>query len=362
MQPQPRRSARQSAPKRRPGLAKASTMQGKYPVMSRSDNNSPIFLDDPRHEEYNDVQIAPSAYGGNGLFTKRRFKQFEPICQYWGLAVRNKDVSRKDYHSDYVFTIDNKWSVDAAYPDSCYARFVNDPIKIDRANAYFAVTDNEKLKMNAKVNGMLLEAFRTLQPGEEILAHYGNDFWAGSAYLYLSQEDRKIMYERSQRVRKFVNGRIRKKDKYYKLPPHTLPQDDDAASDPGLQPPDPVKEVAAPLGQAVAAPAPQAVDAPAPVAVAAPVARAVVDLTGDTDDDEEDEVARPVARAVVDLTGDTDDDEEEEEVRGNGWVLAPYQPHGAVAGMVHFIRPPNTSSRFVRRRVGNGLPPYKWNL
>jgi hypothetical protein len=205
-----------------------------YPDGSKED----VLLDDPRHREFDNVYIAPSKYGGNGLFAKRKFKQFEHICQYWGIVIPSHVAEQDDYESDYVFKLNNTWSVDGAYEQSCYARYINDPIEQYAANAYFA-KGLSKYRMGVGKPGLVVEASRTIYPDEEILAHYGNAYWAGRAFTYLSPKDRKIMYERSQKVREYVNPRLG--ERAFAVPASTVYEEDDARSDNGLQPPDKFK-------------------------------------------------------------------------------------------------------------------------
>jgi hypothetical protein len=190
-----------------------------------------IFLNDPRHREYNDVYIGQSKFG-MGLFAKRRFENKEHICQYWGEVVPTDVAEQDDYESAYVFRLNARWSVDGAYDQSCYARYINDPIRKKKNNAYFAISTNPRKAMGRGKPGLVVMASKVINPGDEIMAHYDNHYWAGPNFLNLGLFNRRVMYERSQEVRQWVNPRLDE----IELPPSTHLQDDDVPSDEELQP------------------------------------------------------------------------------------------------------------------------------
>jgi SET domain-containing protein len=201
-----------------------------YTFTNAQGRREDILLDDPQHPEYDSVRIGPSSVAGQGLFARKDFKKGDFICQYWGDLVKTSVATRDDYQSDYLFQLTDKWTIDGKDPNSCYARYVNDPIRSGKYNAAFVVAYERELRSGPGIPGLVVVAIKDIQAGQEIFAAYGNDYWADEHFGLLNRYERLLMYRRSQKVRRFVNARPALRGDFEYI-------DEDLESDPDLQPP-----------------------------------------------------------------------------------------------------------------------------
>ena len=199
-----------------------------YQITNARGRREDILLDDPQHPEYASVKIGQSTIAGQGLFARKDLPDGEFICQYWGELVKTAVANSDNYKSDYLFQLNDRWSIDGKDPNSCYARYINDPIRRNKYNAAFVLASEREYQSGRGIPGLIVIATRLIRADEEIFASYGNDYWASENILHLKPFDLRIMYARSQRVRKFVNANYDISNMAY--------IDDGEESDPELQP------------------------------------------------------------------------------------------------------------------------------
>jgi len=110
---------------------------------------------------------------GKGLFTRVQIARGERIAEYKGRIQRWVEVKHEDGHNGYLMRISRQYVINGLNYKKAFARYANDArgiakIKGLHNNAEF-VTDGKRC---------FLEAKRTIQKQEEILAGYGNEYWA----------------------------------------------------------------------------------------------------------------------------------------------------------------------------------------
>jgi hypothetical protein len=191
---------------------------------------------DPNHEDFNNVYRGPSKFRGAGLYAKRDIAKHERICWYDGQYVRTAHAESEAYSGNYLFRIDETWSIDSSDRECTFGRYVDDCIEFQKYNSEFAIArladGDERVFLHLgcvhKTSYRIaLFAIRDIKRNEPIFASYGNEYWADPVrFEKLTFEHRSIMYERSQKVRLMA-----KKNPY--LVPLTIP--DDVVSDPELQ-------------------------------------------------------------------------------------------------------------------------------
>jgi len=196
-----------------------------------------LSIHDPNHEDFNNVYCGPSNFRGIGLFAKRDIAKHERICWYDGQYVRTAHAEGEEYNGDYLFRIDDDWSIDSSYPDCSFGRYVDDCIEFEKYNSEFAIDRLDHPRtflhlgcVHQTFYRIALFAIRDIKQDDPIYATYGNKYWADPLRFFrLSLLHRTIMYRRSQTVRQMAN--------------HTFPtyyhrcvlMSDDVVSNPELQ-------------------------------------------------------------------------------------------------------------------------------
>ena len=183
-----------------------------YNFLVEGPDGEPMWhpLDDPSHPEYNDVKVKRSKLpgAGNGLFAKRSFEAGEVICVYAGTILPSEGKDYVKWNSSYVFALNSKWSVDADDENSCFARYINDPIISDKYNAEFRDTMAAKYRTAPNIPGIVCKAIVDIPKGAEIYASYDDSYWADHSYDSLPEQLQNILYARSNEVRKYVNEKF----------------------------------------------------------------------------------------------------------------------------------------------------------
>lgn len=170
-------------------------------------------LDDPTHPDFDNVYVSESkitnAEGlsiGKGLFAKREFRKGEYICGYGGSIIPYAIAHGQYYPSDYVIDINSKWCLDADEPNACYAMYINDPIISSKINCAFVVSNAPERRLGVKIPGIYMKALKKIKAGHELFASYGNEYWSDKEhYNRLTSDLQRVLYRRSQSVRKMVN-------------------------------------------------------------------------------------------------------------------------------------------------------------
>lgn len=112
--------------------------------------------------------ISVSDIAGFGLFSSVSRKKGEFIMFYTGEMVE-KGISRHvDYKSQYLCNLNENYDIDAKRTDSGLGRYINSPRGSGlHCNAKY-YSDDKRISIFAT---------RDINVDEEILIHYGRDFW-----------------------------------------------------------------------------------------------------------------------------------------------------------------------------------------
>lgn len=108
---------------------------------------------------------------GNGLFTKVFIPKGTRIVEYKGRITTWNDV-KDDHDNGYIYTINNNHVIDAKKTMRALARYANDARGLSRIKGVTNNCDyvNDGLKA-------YIESKKDIQPGEEILVSYGDEYW-----------------------------------------------------------------------------------------------------------------------------------------------------------------------------------------
>lgn len=110
---------------------------------------------------------------GKGLFTRKLIPKGTRITEYKGRIQKWKDVKDEDGYNGYLMYINRDTVINGEKSLKTWARYANDAK---------GLTKTEGLRNNAEFisegRRCFLDALRDIQPGEEILAGYGREYWA----------------------------------------------------------------------------------------------------------------------------------------------------------------------------------------
>lgn len=117
------------------------------------------------------VEVRPSRIdgAGDGLFTTRRFVVGEVLGLYYGRVLSLVEATRLSNRDYLMGGFGLNAHVDARFALDAPARYVNDHFDRDCLNARF-------VKSRAERRARLV-ATRTILPGEEVYAAYGQAYW-----------------------------------------------------------------------------------------------------------------------------------------------------------------------------------------
>lgn len=146
---------------------------------------------------------------GLGLFATRDFAAGDVVCTYRGKLLRTAEALKLDASDKlYLMRIGPQCYVNAAAPDSCMARFINDAGRPGAQNCWFDkqmqlpadCTGTTKSTASSQLAepgeaeagaapepspaatfspGALVRALRDIRSGEELFAPYGMWYWLG---------------------------------------------------------------------------------------------------------------------------------------------------------------------------------------
>ena len=139
-------------------------------------------LEAMRKEGYGVVEVRNSLIPGDsgmGLFAKKRIKKGTAFCSYGGVEVTEEMLKQGYGNRDYVASAyKNHRTKEVIYIDgeeelSGMGRFVQDPIDDHLVNA----------KILWREGRLVMIAMVDLEPGDEIYAEYGLDYWKGRLHF-----------------------------------------------------------------------------------------------------------------------------------------------------------------------------------
>lgn len=129
---------------------------------------------------------------GNGVFTKEFIPKDSRIGFYEGIVSNDERLI-----TDYTFTLSDKWFVDGFHYPRSYIAMVNDPFDgTFEYNCEFDVQHVTKSgkQLRFKDRRVFLKAIKDIEPGEELYASYGDDYWqceSRQKYIKNSEKEKK---------------------------------------------------------------------------------------------------------------------------------------------------------------------------
>lgn len=107
---------------------------------------------------------------GLGLFTTKFIPAGAVICKYTGDTVIEED---RDWGNPYALQVKERppTYIDASRSNTAEGRYANDGKSVRKNNSY--------LLYNRRKQEGYLQSARDIQPNEEILCSYGDDYWKG---------------------------------------------------------------------------------------------------------------------------------------------------------------------------------------
>ena len=149
---------------------------------------------------------------GLGLFATKNIRDNAFICIYEGVRISSKKAKERSYISDYVASLNDKISIDAKDPFSCFARYINDGMTEQINNSNWS-----------RSGGLLkIKATRNIKKGEEIFITYGTYWLEKEKFEKLTPESRLLLYndDRDKEVKKWIDDNYLyspEKNQWYKL-------------------------------------------------------------------------------------------------------------------------------------------------
>ncbi|MEP7376090.1 MAG: SET domain-containing protein-lysine N-methyltransferase [Chitinophagaceae bacterium] len=108
---------------------------------------------------------------GNGLFTTQPIAKGTIILEYTGTITSWKNADRSG-NNPYLFFVNHKHVIDAVNHADVLGRYVNDAKGLSRIKGF--KNNAQYVKEKGKI---YLAAICNIPAGEEILAHYGREYW-----------------------------------------------------------------------------------------------------------------------------------------------------------------------------------------
>lgn len=143
---------------------------------------------------------------GLGLFAVKPIKKRAIIVFYTGKMYRTKDTIEMEDRNKYLYEINSRWTIDGA-TRSNLGRYANHSCRPN------AESDTRKLQI-------FIRALRNIQPGEEILYHYGRDYLVNvlggrkkclcKSCIRMRSEERKAVRARNARKKARASNARRK--------------------------------------------------------------------------------------------------------------------------------------------------------
>ena len=161
---------------------------------------------------------------GKGLFADQKFTRGDIVCEYEGEIVPWSvclDRADKGFEG-YVFFITRNRCIDAYFTPEAMGRYANDAMGVSRVDGLRNNAQYE-IKTRQGEKKVFIVATRTIQPGDEVLVDYGDDYWKNLVKLKpqfekMQQEQRELRRKKkadkarhASRNGKAVKSRAKKK-------------------------------------------------------------------------------------------------------------------------------------------------------
>ncbi len=122
---------------------------------------------------------------GKGLFTSKKIKKGEKICEFGGKLIGKKefskildDIKKGTYNpntANYYVSLSSGLILDSS-ESGCFARYANDAEGIVQIKG---VRNNAKIMEHTDKISAYLEALVDIPEGSEIFTSYGQSYWKG---------------------------------------------------------------------------------------------------------------------------------------------------------------------------------------
>ncbi len=109
---------------------------------------------------------------GKGLFTVTDIKKGTRIVEYKGRLQPWREVKEQDGINGYLMYINRNTVINALPAVKTFGRYANDARGLVRVKG---LRNNSEYVSEGK--RCYIDAIRNIKAGEEILVHYGNEFW-----------------------------------------------------------------------------------------------------------------------------------------------------------------------------------------
>lgn len=110
---------------------------------------------------------------GKGLFTKVLIPKGTRIVEYKGKVTTWAEASSGKAFNGYIYYVNKNHVIDAKPYPKALARYANDARGLSRVEG---ISNNSKYVVDED-NRVYIEAFRNIQPGDEIFVGYGKEYW-----------------------------------------------------------------------------------------------------------------------------------------------------------------------------------------
>lgn len=143
---------------------------------------------------------------GNGLYALKEYRRGDIVCEYEGEIVTWAECERRSDqgYEGYVFFFSKNRCVDAYFTPWAFGRYANDARGIGRVKGLRNNAVYETKVRNGEKR-VFIVASMTIQPGQEIFVHYGDDYWRylnATRDLFLKMEREKRHQREQQKATK----------------------------------------------------------------------------------------------------------------------------------------------------------------
>ena len=145
-----------------------------------------------------EVKMSKIKNAGHGLFALKDFKKDDYICSYEGPIRKKEYVDKANaYQASYLMTHEFligtdavSLIVDAIDENTCFARYMNDPLDKKLNNVHESVDDSSRYLRRGKTWGVIeMVAKKKIKKGDELYLDYGDTYWMDiDRTLHLSTE------------------------------------------------------------------------------------------------------------------------------------------------------------------------------
>ena len=149
---------------------------------------------------------------GKGLFADQKFTRGDIVCEYEGEIVPWSvclDRADKGFEG-YVFFITRNRCIDAYFTPEAMGRYANDAMGVSRVDGLRNNAQYE-IKTRKGEKKVYIVATRTIQPNDEVLVDYGDDYWKNLVKLKPQFEKMQAEQRELRRKKKAekLNGKAR---------------------------------------------------------------------------------------------------------------------------------------------------------